>query len=343
MRTLIVGVGAIGGLIAARLRAAGLPVWLATRDDQSATLLRRNGLRLTTANEDVAVDTPNVAELKSYLGQASFDLIVLATKAHDALNIAPTLLALLAREGVLLPLQNGSIPWLLGQKLGNEKILGGISNFGATMIKPGEYEQRNQGNLLIGELTGGDSERTQCIRRWLGQAIDVRVSQNFIGAVWAKLLLNCSVTTLGAIAGQTMRQYVATDDGRELFQRTYDEALSVALASGVRPERMIVEPIPPGWNERGVMNCDVKNCEYDAWLQQLLDGYGDLKPSMLQDFEHRRQTEIMFINGHVVHLGKMFPIPTPVNAAIVSTVIAIEQGHVVSDLLLLGEILHASS
>jgi 2-dehydropantoate 2-reductase len=47
MRTLIVGIGALGGLIAARLRAAGAPVWLATRNDESAARLKEYGLRVT--------------------------------------------------------------------------------------------------------------------------------------------------------------------------------------------------------------------------------------------------------------------------------------------------------
>ena len=56
------------------------------------------------------------------------------------------------------------------------------------------------------------------------------MTPNLRGAVWSKLLLNCSVTTLGAIAGRTLREYVATSEGRELFDRTYDESLSVGVA-----------------------------------------------------------------------------------------------------------------
>ena len=70
------------------------------------------------------------------------------------------------------------------------------------------------------------------------------------GAVWSKLLINCSVTTLGAIAGCTMREYLVWPEGRRLFGLAYDEALAVALAAGVRPRRMVVEPVPPGWAGR---------------------------------------------------------------------------------------------
>tara|TARA_R110002072_G_scaffold289831_4_gene457140 strand:+ start:4302 stop:5195 length:894 start_codon:yes stop_codon:yes gene_type:complete len=294
------------------------------------------GLQLTGMGVEIAVEKLNVAGLNSYMGE-SFDFIVLATKAHDALDVAPKLLSRLTPGGVLLPLQNGSIPLMLAERLGADNLLGGISNFGATMVRPGLYEQRNNGHLLIGELAGGASERAERIRQWLGQAINVRIAQNFSGAVWAKLLLNCSVTTIGAIAGQTMRQYIATPDGRELFRRTYDEALRVALASNARPETMIVEPIPPSWSGQSA-----PSPAYAAWLDRILNGYGDLKPSMLQDFENGRKTEIKFINGYIVSLGQELSIPTPANAAIVETVLTIERRQITPDPSLLGRTLHAS-
>ena len=156
MRTLIVGIGALGGLIAARLRAAGSPVWLATRNAESAARLKASGLRVTGVGGAVSVETVEVAPLDEYLTGSRFDLIVLATKAHDAIEVASKLSGLLGPGGTLLPIQNGGVPQMLGDRLG-ECVLGGLSNLGATMTEPGIYEQRNAGHLLIGELAGGAS------------------------------------------------------------------------------------------------------------------------------------------------------------------------------------------
>ncbi len=133
------------------------------------------------------------------------------------------------------------------------------------------YKQSNAGHLLIGELVGGESERAVHVQEWLGRAVDVRVTPNLRGAFWSKLLLNCSVATIGAIAARTMREYVTAPDGRALFDRVYDEALSVALASGARPERMIVDPVPPNWAGRSVAGE-----AHEAWRGEILNGYGDL-------------------------------------------------------------------
>jgi 2-dehydropantoate 2-reductase len=152
------------------------------------------------------------------------------------------------------------------------------------------------------------------VAAWLGRLVPVRTTENFRGAVWSKLLLNCSVTTIGALAGETMRAYIMRPAGRALFDRTYAEALAVARASGATPERMLVEPVPPPG-------------AYGAWLSSVVASYGDLKASMLQDFERGRRTEVDFINGYVCDVGRRLGVPTPANAEIVEKVHAIEAGR----------------
>src|SRR5579864_7995470 len=321
MQTLIVGVGALGGTIAARAVRAGLPVRLAARNIDSAAALQRSGLRVTGTGGEVRTDAVDVAAIEDYEKGNQFDLILLATKAQDALEIAPHVVGLLALEGVILPIQNGGVARALADRLGEDKVLGGFSNLGATMVEPGVYEQKNAGHLVIGELAGGVSERAERVARALGRAIEVKVSSNLVGAIWSKLLINCSVTTLGALCSQTMRQYMETEAGKKVFQRTYEEALSVALAIGTRLERLAVEPIPPGWPS----NIAVGE-RHKSWVEAIIAFYGDVKPSMLQDFERGRKTEVDFINGYVVTLGHASGVPVHMNATITDLVHQIERG-----------------
>jgi 2-dehydropantoate 2-reductase len=321
MQMLIVGIGALGGTIAARALRAGLPVLLAARNTDSAGALRRSGLRVSGIGGEVRANAIGVAAVEDYGKRDQFDVILLATKAQDALEVAPQVVGLLAPQGVILPIQNGGVARVLADRLGEDKILGGFSNLGATMVEPGVYEQKNAGHLLIGELAGGVSERVERVARALGRAIDVRVSSNLTGAIWSKLLINCSVTTLGALCSQTMRQYMETEAGKKVFRRTYEEALSVALAIGTRLERLAVDPIPPGWSNNSGAGED-----YDSWVKAVIDFYGNIKPSMLQDLERGRKTEIDFINGYVVALGHASGMLVPMNAAITELVHQIERG-----------------
>ena len=323
MRTLVVGAGALGGLIAARLYASGRRVSIATRDAESATRLRASGLKVSGVGGEVLIGFPDVAPLDAWRGTGGFDVVLLATKAHDAIRVAPVLTGLLGPGGFLLPIQNGDVASMIADQVGEGLVVGGLSNLGATMTAPGSYEQRNAGHLLVGELPGGESMRAERLRDWFGAAVEVRVTPNIRGAVWAKLLLNCSVTTIGAIAARTMREYIVLPGGRALFDLAYAEALAVVLASGIRPAKMIVDAVPPGWVGR-----IVAGDAHEAWLREVVRVYGDVKPSMLQDFERHRTTEIDFINGHVVDLGRTIGVVTPANGAIVDTVQAISRGDI---------------
>jgi 2-dehydropantoate 2-reductase len=325
-KILVVGVGALGGVIAARLRASGRTVWLATKDAQQAARLKATGLHVSGVGGAVSVEMDEIAPLDAYGESDAFGLVVLATKAQDAMQVAPKLVRMLGADGVLLPIQNGGVAQALADRLGQDRIVGGLSNLGATMNEPGSYEQRNAGHLLVGELSGGNTARAERVREAMSGGVEVRVTTNIRGAVWSKLLINCSVTTIGAIAGRTMREYIALPQGRRLFELAYDEALTVALATGVCPQRMLVDPIPPGWSGHSV-----PGEAHDGWLRDILTSYGDLKPSMLQDFERGRPTEIDFINGYVAEVGRTMGILTSANAAIVETVYAITRGELRPD------------
>jgi len=123
MQTLIVGIGALGGTIAARAVRAGLPVRLAARNTDSADALRRSGLRVTGTGGELRTDAIDVAGIEEYEKGGQFDLILLATKAQDALEVAPHALGLLAPGGVILPIQNGGVARVLADGLAKKGSL----------------------------------------------------------------------------------------------------------------------------------------------------------------------------------------------------------------------------
>jgi 2-dehydropantoate 2-reductase len=138
MKTLIVGAGALGGIIGARLLAAGAPVSLVTRNSATAEEIKASGLRVTDARGDLFIEAGEVAPLAEYSVPEAFDLIVLATKAQDAIDVAPRLMPLLAPGGTLLPIQNGGVAQMLASRLGDECVLGGLSDLSGTMLRPWE-------------------------------------------------------------------------------------------------------------------------------------------------------------------------------------------------------------
>jgi len=108
-RILIVGVGALGGTIATRALNAGVSVFMAVRNDEMARSLRFSGLRISGAGAPIIVPAVKIATIEQYRGIEKFNFILLATKAHEALELAPQLLDLLQPAGAIVSLQNGCV------------------------------------------------------------------------------------------------------------------------------------------------------------------------------------------------------------------------------------------
>jgi Ketopantoate reductase PanE/ApbA len=148
-----------------------------------------------------------------YSVRGTFDLIVLATKAQGAIEVAPSLVRFLAPGGTLLPVQNGGVPQMLASRLGDECVLGGLSNLGATMLRPGIYEQRNAGYLLIGELGGGESKRSERVP--VAQSCSKCKSNSKSSRI---CLVQAPAQLLGyhawSDAVRTMREYIDRPEGR---------------------------------------------------------------------------------------------------------------------------------
>ena len=159
MRTLIVGIGALGGTIATRAVSAGMPVWLATRTGESARALRASGLRVSGVGGTAAAGSVQAAVVADYRDQ-HFDLILLATKAHEALEIAPFLSTLLTPGGTLLCIQNGGVSQILSDRLGT-LVLGGVSNLGAICGNGSSEEGGSSGDPdNDGDANGVETGRT---------------------------------------------------------------------------------------------------------------------------------------------------------------------------------------
>jgi 2-dehydropantoate 2-reductase len=157
----------------------------------AAEEIKASGLCVTGIGGDLSTEAGEVAPLGEYSFPGTFDLIVLATKAQEAIDVASSLVRLLAPGGTLLPIQNGGVPQVLASQLGEQYVLGALSNLTATMLRPGIYEQSNAGYLLIGELSGGESDRSERVRQWLSCA-----APRDIQSTWVFLLPGTSQTSL---------------------------------------------------------------------------------------------------------------------------------------------------
>jgi 2-dehydropantoate 2-reductase len=312
MRVGVIGVGAIGGVTAARLLRRpvdGEIVGLAA--GRAAEVIARAGLRV---DGEAAVAATRVAKTLP-AEVAPYDLILLCTRT-DAMDEALTSAApLLARNGAVVCLQNGLPEERAARAVGTERVLGAVIGWSASMRAPGEYEVTGGGKFTL----GGDSPRVADAQRLLSRAFPVKLTANLPGARWSKLAMNCALSTLGAISGLDFGGLAASGAARAVAVRVLREAVVVARAKRVRLER--VAGIDPAWaTVRGPLPhvliwlaARVRPRQRSGMLRRLLAG---LPAGQVDD-----------VNGAVVRAAREVGLEAPLNARLVELVHAIERGE----------------
>lgn len=319
----VVGAGAIGGITAAFIKQAGHNVTLVCKHQEIADLTSGPGLKISGVRGEHTVSLPAVATVAELPEPP--DLVLLAVKATDMLNAATALLPLLADSSMVVSLQNGICEEALAQVLGKERVMGCVVGWGATLNGPGELEMTSIGDFVLGRLDGRSHPQLNPLQNILSSVVQVRLSTNIMGELYSKLIINSCITSLGAVCGLLLGQMLARMDARRLFLAVMREAMAVAEAMDLAVE-------PGGGGKLDYYRL----LKGDAWLDDMrrhlmvrLVGlkYRRLKSSMLQSLQRGRPTEIDYLSGYIMQKGRQLHVPTPVNAATVGMVKAIENGQ----------------
>jgi 2-dehydropantoate 2-reductase len=203
MRIGVIGLGAIGSVVAQRLERGGLAPAVAAG--------RRDGLP-----ED------------------EYDLILLCTRTADIESALGRAAPLLAADGAVVCLQNGLPEERAAKIVGPRRVLGAVIGWSATKTAAGECLVTGKGKFTL----GGESPRLCDAALALSSVFPVRQTRNLAGARWSKLALNCALSTLGAISGLSLGEMAARPEVRDLALRVIAEVVEVAREKGVRLERV---------------------------------------------------------------------------------------------------------
>jgi 2-dehydropantoate 2-reductase len=321
---LIEGVGGIGGVMASQLVQAGYNPTLVTANSQISDAINRDGLRLATPEGSATVPAQAYTALADLPPDLRFDAAYLLMKANTVVEAARQTLPFLKPGGYVVTFQNGIVEDAVAAAVGEERVVSGIIGWAGTMHAPGVYEKTTPGQAHIGELNGELTPRLGQLARAIQTAAPVVVTQNIRGALWSKLAINCTVTTLGALTGDLLGAMLRDKRLRVLFLRTYSEVVDAADALGIRLERIAANPY--------LLYLSPRANAFSRFVRDLLvravgRRYGGMKASMLQSLERGRKTEIDFLNGYVVEQARKAGVPTPVNAALVRLIREIESGQ----------------
>jgi 2-dehydropantoate 2-reductase len=301
MRIAVVGAGGVGSVFGGKLAAAGHEVWLVHRRAEVVDALRAGGLRLDTPDASQQVGVRATLDTRE-VGTA--DLVLILTKSTDTRAAAISAVPLVGPHTLVLTLQNGlGNLEAIGAVVGEERALLGMTYVGATVVGPAHVRLTAPGLSFVGEPDGGLSERCERLAQVLSEAgVPTQATDQLWPMVWGKLVINAALNATCALTGANGQTALLSPAAYELLGRAAQETADVAAALGIT----LPYPDPA---ERVRQHCrDV----------------GTSKPSMLQDMERGRPTEVDAINGAVVREGERLGIPTPYNRALLLLVQARE-------------------
>ena len=315
---LVVGGGAIGGVTAAKLTGEVRRVVVLDADREHVERLRGDGLLLDDLGDERRVVVEACAD-PDELGER-FDFALVTLKA-PYLDVALTPLVRGGLVDTYVSLGNGLVQNNVQAMVGADRLVIGITEWGATNLGAGHLAQTTVAPFVVGEVDGRSTERIERLARILGAAAEVHISHRIVGQIWSKLLLNSTFSGLGAVTGLLYRDIVSDPLGREVAYRLWTEAYDVATAIGIQLDEIVgVRP-----DQLVVRSCDDLS-RADAALAILMNRLGATKASMLQDLERGAVTEVDVINGGVTSTAASAGIPSPLNTRIVELVHDCERG-----------------
>jgi 2-dehydropantoate 2-reductase len=347
-RFLVMGCGAIGGVLAAALAETGQDVTAVTTNKSIHGAVAERGLKV------IGEGMPRHVRTKVSLGVPSvaagtdekFDYILLATQPPNVEEAARSALPLLADDGAMVCLQNGLCERRIVKIAGDDRVIGAVIGWGATMPEPGHYEKTAAGGFTLGypngDVFGADHDDLVSALEAVGP---VETTQNLGGKRWSKLAINCAISSLGTIGGDRLGILMQHRIVRRLALEIMTEVVEVARKEGVRLEK-VSGTLDLSWialtEEEKRSSGSPSLVAKHALLLAVGFRFRRMKSSMLSAIERGRTPSVDFLNGEVVEHAREHGFRVPVNEMIRDTVWAIAQGKKKPGMDLLREIYEAT-
>lgn len=317
-RVLIIGGGALGGVMAARLSRSGHDVVVLDANEPHVARMRDPGLDVDLVGERLVIPLQAVSAVEDLEGAFDYGLVTLKAP-HIESALAP-----LSRRGLVdayVSLGNGLVQDRIQAAVGADRLLVGTVSWGATNFGPGRVAQTTIAPFALGELNGEMTSRLKQLGSVLADIAEVHFTDNIQGQVWSKLLLNSTFSGLGVVTGLVYGDVMKLPAGPALAMALWTEGFAIAEAQKLTLD-MVAGILP---RDIAVLNSQDVPVSRQA-INRLMESLGPTKASMLQDVEKGVTTEVDVINGGVSSVGRAVGIQTPLNDAVVSIVHEYESG-----------------
>ena len=319
MKIAIVGAGAIGAFLGAKLALSGEDVYLIARGPHLRAM-QADGVRVRSPEGDFEAH-PTATDDYESIGPVDF--LFLTVKAHSLTGIAPNLAPLLGPDTAVVSAQNG-IPWwyfmghggpfdgesiesvdpggVIAGAIDQSRIIGCVIYPSTAIVEPGVIEHIEGNRFSLGELDGSSSDRCKRLAgAFIAAGLRAPIRGHIRHDMWIKLLGNVVFNPMSALTGATLVEMVTHPETSATVRAVMTEADEVAQGLGVR--------LP-------------------FTVEQRMEGarkVGAHKTSMLQDLEAGRPMELESVVGVVIELGEELGLPMPLTRTLYSCARLLEQ------------------
>lgn len=318
LRIGVVGAGAIGCLLAARLTQYGRAATLLGRRPSALDLISQNGIEIS--GHDAGIFPVETLILPCTAPVARFDVLFLCIKSWDTTLSTEQVSGLLTETGIVVSLQNGLNDKRVADCVGADRTGGGILRMPARLLEAYRVEALSRHPaVVLGAYTDRLSLPVESIRELLKPFAETSLTANLNGHRWSKMADNCTGNPLLALTGLTLDRFLASQSGRRIAYGVIRELLDTAAFENVDVEDIFGLPADI-WGSKAVE--DHRLC--GETLQQLGREKVGLRSSMASDINAGKRTEIDFLNGEIWGRGRFHGIATPLNQRIVELVHELE-------------------
>lgn len=329
MQVLIIGAGAIGGLVGARLAQHGHAVTLLGRPSLAAAVQARGLVLHSPEGTSTLTNVPVVTALAEAMDRTvRYDLAVLTVKSYDTASLATELAAATPPDLPVLALQNGvGNEETLAAALGGSRVLSGAITTVVSLPAAGEMEVTRPGEIVVAPLPGAAPILTPVsVADLFSQAgLHARVTPDHRALKWTKLLMNELCNASCAILGWTPNQVFAHPRLAALEITAWRETLAVMRAHGIGTLRLGGYPFPLLAPLIPVLPVAILR---RAMARFVVAGRGSKMPSLYLDLAAGKgRTEVPYLNGAVAQAAEQVGIAVPVNRRLWQVLDAICEGR----------------
>ena len=291
----VVGAGAVGGYFGGLLARAGARVRMIGRP-AFVEAVQQNGLFLDTLQFQQKVRVEASTEIAAVEGA---EVVLFCVKTTDNASTARAMAPLLLKGAVVLSMQNGVDNVEQIRAAAAIEVLPSVVYVAASAPEPGVVKHVGRGDLVVGPRNA----KTERIATLFSRAsIPCRISENIEGELWTKLVWNCALNAVSALAHAKYGQIAGSRDAWKVVETAVHEALAVARAAHIHP---------PGLEDPQAAF---------AGALKIATQMAEAVSSTAQDMNRGKRTEIDSLNGYVSRRGAELGVSTPVNQALYALV-----------------------